>query len=313
MSELSAQLEGFLKRTPGTPDDPLSDFESGMVNGAVPASGLLSHIPLFSRLSPCDQADLHAMMKRERFEPNQTIFWLGDRGDSFYLLESGQALVTVPNSKGEHVTIASVGPGGFFGEISLLDGGVRTATVRAAEPTTTFSLSRNDLREFLLKNPSAGIDILAVMGQRLRANNEVLRQSTNPNEAFAQTRVTTWQRVSDIIATVAAHQWFTVFHVCWFGAWILLNIVGALMTNPPKMFAFDPFPFGLLTMVVSLEAIFLSIFVMVSQNRQSEKDRLRTDLDYQVNVKAETEIVGMSRRLEDIEAMLIELAAKRQP
>jgi CRP/FNR family cyclic AMP-dependent transcriptional regulator len=310
MSELSAQLEGFLKRKP---DESLSDFESGIVNGAVPASGLLSHIPLFSRLDPCDQADLHAMMKRERFEPNQTIFWLGDRGDSFYLLESGQALVTVPNSKGEHVTIASVGPGGFFGEISLLDGGVRTATVRAAEPTTTFSLSRSALREFLLKNPSAGIDILAVMGQRLRANNEVLRQSTNPNEAFAQTRVTLWQRISDVIATVAASQWFTVFHVCWFGAWILLNIIGAFMTNPPKMFAFDPFPFGLLTMVVSLEAIFLSIFVMVSQNRQSEKDRLRTDLDFQVNVKAETEIVGMSRRLEDIEAMLKEIAGKRQP
>jgi uncharacterized membrane protein len=313
MSELSAQLEGFLKRKPGTPEDPFSDFETGMVNGAVPASGLLSHIPLFSRLDPRDQADLHAMMKRERFEANQTIFWLGDRGDSFYLLESGQALVTVPNSKGEHVTIASVGPGGFFGEISLLDGGVRTATVRAAEPTTTFSLSRNALREFLLKNPSAGIDILAVMGQRLRANNEVLRQSTNPNEAFAQTRVTAWQRVSDIIATVAASQWFTVFHVGWFGAWIVLNIIGGFMSNPPKLFAFDPFPFGLLTMVVSLEAIFLSIFVMVSQNRQSEKDRLRTDLDFQVNVKAETEIVGMSRRLEDIEAMLIEIAGKRQP
>ncbi len=311
MSELSAQLEGFLKRKPGSPDDPLNDFESGMVDGAVPAAGLLAHIPLFSRLSPCDQADLHAMMKRERFEPNQTIFWLGDKGDSFYLIESGQALVTVPNTKGEHVTIASVGPGGFFGEISLLDGGVRTATVRAAEATTTFSLSREALREFLLKNPSAGIDILAVMGQRLRANNEVLRQSTNPNEAFAQTRVTPWQRVSDVIASVAASQWFTMFHVCWFGTWIMLNVIGAFMANPPKVFAFDPFPFGLLTMVVSLEAIFLSIFVMVSQNRQSEKDRLRTDLDYQVNVKAETEIVAIARRLENIEAMMLAAAPAR--
>ncbi|MFM9957833.1 MAG: DUF1003 domain-containing protein [Phycisphaerales bacterium] len=309
MSELSAQLEGFLKRPahPVNKDDPLSDFEAGIEHGAVPAAGLLSHIPLFSRLSPPDQAALHTMMKRERFEAHQTIFWLGDKGDSFYLVESGQAMVSVPNSKGEHVTIASIGPGGFFGEISLLDGGVRTATVRAAEHTTTYSLDRAALREFLLANPAAGIDILAVMGQRLRANNEVLRQSTNPNEAFAQTRVTTWQRVSDIIATVAASQWFTMFHLTWFGIWITLNVIGAFMETPPKVFAFDPFPFGLLTMVVSLEAIFLSIFVMVSQNRQAEKDRLRTDLDFQVNVKAETEIVGIARRLENVEAMLTDM------
>mgnify|MGYP000900574315 CR=1 FL=1 len=128
---------------------------------------------------------------------------------------------------------------------------------------------------------------------------------------FEQTRITLWQRVSDIIATVAAGQWFTVFHLVWFGTWILLNVIGAFMQNPPKVFAFDPFPFGLLTMVVSLEAIFLSIFVMVSQNRQSEKDRLRTDLDYQVNVKAETEIVGMSRRIEHIEEMLAETLKSR--
>ncbi len=314
-SELSAQLEGYLKRPPNpvTKDDPLSDFEAGIEHGAVPAAGLLAHIPLFARLSPRDQAALHAMMKRERFEANQTIFWLGDRGDSFYLVESGQALITVPNSKGEHVTIGSVGPGGFFGEISLLDGGVRTATVRAAEHTTTFALDRATLREFLLAHPAAAIDILAVMGQRLRANNEVLRQSTNPNEAFAQTRVTLWQRVSDVIATVAASQWFTLFHLTWFGAWITLNVIGAFMEHPPKLFAFDPFPFGLLTMVVSLEAIFLSIFVMVSQNRQAEKDRLRTDLDFQVNVKAETEIVGIARRLENVEAMLHDLANKPEP
>ena len=302
MSELSAQLEGFVKRTQ-------AGEEPGP--GATREGGPLSHIPLFSRLDPDEQTALHSMMKRERFEPNQTIFWLGDKGDTFFLVESGQAIVTVPNSKGEHVTIASIGPGGFFGEISLLDGGVRTATVRASEPTLTYALDRASLREFILKNPAAALDILAVMGQRQRSSNEVLRQFTNPNEVFEQTRITPWQRVSDIIATVAAGQWFTVFHVVWFGAWILLNIVGVFMDSPPKVFSFDPFPFGLLTMVVSLEAIFLSIFVMVSQNRQSEKDRLRTDLDYQVNVKAETEIVGMSRRIENIEDMLAEAIAKR--
>ncbi len=307
-SELSAQLEGFLRadRAISSTGDP---------------GGPLAHIPLFARLDAQEQADLFAMLKREAVPANQTVFWLGDRGDTFYLVDSGQMLVTVPNSKGEHVTIASLGPGGFFGEISLLDGGVRTATVRAGEASELLVLSRKDFHAFLLRHPHAAVDILAVMGQRQRASNEALRQMANPNELFEQSRVTPWQRVSDVIATVAASQWFTIFHLAWFGLWILLNTVGPLLKfhriNPPAdaevpWWIFDPFPFGLLTMVVSLEAIFLSIFVMVSQNRQSEKDRLRTDLDFQVNVKAETEIVGISRRLEQVESMLTEALARRE-
>lgn len=298
MSELSAQLEGFLS---GKPDEIV----------CVEHEGPLSHIPLFARLETEEQAELRSMMVPENVEPNQTVFWLGDKGDTFYLVERGQIVVTVPNRKGEHITIASLGPGGFFGEISLLDGGVRTATVRASEHSQLLALNRLSFQKFLLKHPSAALDVLAVMGQRQRTTNEVLRRSANPNDVFAQTRVTSWQRVSDLIATVAASQWFTIFHVAWFGCWILLNVIGAFMHSPPKLFSFDPFPFGLLTMVVSLEAIFLSIFVMVSQNRQSEKDRLRTDLDFQVNVKAETEIVGIARRLENVEQMLGDAIARR--
>lgn len=297
MSELSAQLEGFLK---GTPDEIV----------CVEHEGPLSHIPLFARLETGEQAELRALMTPEHVQPHQTVFWLGDKGDTFYLVESGGVVVTVPNSKGEHVTIASLGPGGFFGEISLLDGGVRTATVRATEPSVLLALNRLTFQRFLLQHPSAALDVLAVMGQRQRTTNEVLRRTANPNEVFEQSRVTLWQRVSDVIATVAASQWFTLFHLAWFGTWILLNVIGAFMEHPPKVFAFDPFPFGLLTMVVSLEAIFLSIFVMVSQNRQSEKDRMRTDLDFQVNVKAETEIVAIARKLEVIEAMLEDIRSE---
>ncbi|HWB19032.1 MAG TPA: DUF1003 domain-containing protein, partial [Phycisphaerales bacterium] len=202
-----------------------------------------------------------------------------------------------------HVTIDCLGPGKFFGEISLLDGGARTASIRALEPTQLYVLSRTEFHTFLRTHPESAIHILSVMGERQRTSTESLRGIKNPNIAFAHSRTTLWQRVSDIIATVAASQWFTLFHLVWFGIWISLNLLVPLHILPQSL-GFDPFPFGLLTMVVSLEAIFLSIFVMVSQNRQSERDRLQIDLDYQVNVKAQTEIINLARKIESLEAKL---------
>jgi uncharacterized membrane protein len=268
-----------------------------------PPAGPLAHIPLFERLDAPEQQALFAAMRIEQVAANQTIFWLGDPGDSFYLVSRGRVAVTIPNERGEHVTLDTLGHGGFFGEISLLDGGPRTATVRALEPSELYVLTRDAFHRFVRQRPDVAIDLLTVMGARQRMSVEALRGLPNPNVAFEGTRVGAWQRVSDIIAMVAASHWFTILHLTWFGSWILIN-VGAGARLLPIVWAFDPFPFGLLTMVVSLEAIFLSIFVLVSQNRQAEKDRVRIDLDYQVNVKAQTEIMSIGRRLEQIEARL---------
>ncbi|MBL8764292.1 MAG: DUF1003 domain-containing protein [Phycisphaerae bacterium] len=274
------------------------------------AGGPLGHIPLFCKLDETESRALSASLERREVAPGDAVCWFGESGGSMFVIDAGRVDVSVPNERGEHVLLNHLGPGGFFGEISLLDGGARTATVRAAEATTLLVLSREAFRRFVHDHPDAALDILTVMGARQRAANEAIRGLANPNSAFERTRTTVWQRASDMIATVAASQWFTVFHLSWFGAWIGLNTLGSVLygpfgeANPQPRWVFDPFPFGLLTMVVSLEAIFLSIFVMVSQNRQSEKDRLRIDLDYQVNVKAQTEIMAISRRLERIEASL---------
>jgi CRP/FNR family cyclic AMP-dependent transcriptional regulator len=267
----------------------------------------LAHIPLFSQLVAAEQQALFASMKVLRVDANQTIFWRGDRGDSLYLINQGQVIVTVPSDEGEHVALDQLGPGGFFGEIGLLDGGPRTATVRATTPTELYVLSRADFHSFLRQRPEAAIEILTVMGQRQRSSTDALRGLKNPNLAFEQSRVTTWQRASDIITRTAGSQWFVMFHLAWFFLWVGANLL-ADHHIIPHSWGWDPFPFGLLTMVVSLEAIFLSIFVMVSQNRQAEKDRLRTDLDYQVNVKAQTEILEMARKIDSIEAHLLSIA-----
>lgn len=283
--------------------DPLAITGAGGGGDPAPAPGPLAHVPLFSKLDTQEQQGLFALMQRVEIQANDPIFWRGDRADSLYIVHQGRVAVSVPSDSGDHVSVASIGPGELFGEISLLDGGPRTATCRAIEQSVFYTLQRSDFQRFIRTHPDAALDILAVMGQRQRASTEALRFIKNPNVAFHATRITMWQRFSDIVARVAASQWFTLFHVMWFGLWIIINLAASIDILP-KSFAFDPFPFGLLTMVVSLEAIFLSIFVMVSQNRQAEKDRLRIDLDYQVNVKAQNEIQTMARRLEEIESLL---------
>jgi uncharacterized membrane protein len=259
----------------------------------------LAHIPLFARLEVHQQQALLAVMTRQAVPAGEMVFWVGDAGDSLYVVESGQVTITAPDERGDHITLDTLGPGGVFGEISLLDGGPRTASVRAASDVSLLALRRAAFHAFLRQRADVAIDILQIMGARQRASTAAIRGLRNPNAVIAAT-TTIWQRVSDRIATVAASQVFTLVHVAWFGTWILMNVVAAGWL--PATFGFDPYPFGLLTLIVSLEAIFLSIFVLVSQNRQSERDRIRTDLDYQVNVKAHLEIMGIVDRLDRIEA-----------
>src|SRR5688500_16091681 len=261
---------------------------------------LLGNIPLFAKLKDEELAELAKLLKPERAEDHQPIFWIGEQGSDFYMIQVGRVSVNYPDDNGREVTIAVLGPGDFFGEISLLDGGPRTATIRAQSDVMLVSLSRHAFLEFLKRHPSAAIHILTVLGHRHREMLEKLRGVKNVNEVIEE-RSTAWQKIADTIADVSASQMFVVFHLFWFGGWMLLN---AVMGRK----AFDPFPFGLLTMVVSLEAIFLSIFVLVSQNRSGEKDRIRADLDYQVNLRAHLAIMQLHQKMDRVQA---ELAAIR--
>lgn len=259
----------------------------------------LSHIPLFTRLAGPEQEALLAVMTRQKVATGDTVFWVGDEGDTLFVIESGRVSITAPDERGDHIALDTLGPGGFFGEISLLDGGQRTATVRAQTDVSLLALRRDAFQAFLRQRPDVAIDILQIMGGRQRVSTAALRGLKNPNAVIAE-KTTIWQRVSDVIATVAASQAFSLVHVFWFGSWIFVNVLAAAGLLPGAL-RFDPYPFGLLTLIVSLEAIFLSIFVLVSQNRQSERDRIRTDLDYQVNVKAHLEIMNIVERLKRIE------------
>jgi uncharacterized membrane protein len=248
-------------------------------------------------------------MTRRTIACNAIIFWMGDVGTELFVVDTGQVAITVPDERGDHITLQTLGPGGVFGEISLLDGGPRTATARAVSDSALLMLPREAFHGFLREHPDAAIDLLQIMGARQRTSTATIRGLKNANAVIAES-MTIWQRVSDVIAAIAASQAFTVTHIGWFGTWITMNVLAAAGFLPARL-GFDPYPFGLLTLIVSLEAIFLSIFVLVSQNRQAERDRIRTDVDHQVNVKAHLEIMGIGQRLERIERGVNEWSQRR--
>ena len=271
----------------------------------------LSQLPIFASLDAAAQEGLTAVMSRRQVAAQQMIFWIGDAAGPLFVVEQGQVAITAPDGRGDHVLLEALGPGGVFGEISFLDGGPRSATARAVTDVTLLELPREAFHAFLRQRPDVSIAILQIMGARQRASTATIRGLKNPNAVIAET-TTVWQRVSDVIAAVAASQAFTLTHITWFGTWISMNVLAGLGWLPAAL-GFDPYPFGLLTLIVSLEAIFLSIFVLVSQNRQSERDRIRTDLDYQVNVKAHLEIIGIVERLERIERAVSPSTVARTP
>jgi len=240
---------------------------------------LLSNIPLFAKLSPAELGELSGLLKEQRVAAQQPVVWVGDEGSDFYIVQVGRVGVCSPDQMGNEVRLAALGPGDFFGEISLLDGGPRTATVRAEGDAILLSLSRHDFLEFVRRNPSTAIHILTVLGQRQREMLEKMRGLKNVNEV-AEQRMSLWYRAADKIAAVAASGTFLGLHVVWFVVWIVPNVMKGDA-------GFDPFPFGLLTMIVSLEAIFLATFVMISQNRQAARSDLRSDLDFENNIRGE--------------------------
>jgi CRP/FNR family cyclic AMP-dependent transcriptional regulator len=256
-------------------------------------ANLLEGIPLFAGLSGDEKGDLARRITLQTLPAREALFWIGDAGDEFFVVRSGQVLITYPDGDGKEVTLAVLGPGDFLGEISLLDGGPRTATVRAAETDATLlCLGREAFFSFINDYPSAAIHVIKVLGKRQRETVDKLRGIKNLNEVMAE-RLTTWQRAANTIAAMAAGRSFLLVHAVAVVAWIVLNI--ALGSRGP-----DPFPFPFLCFWTSCEAIFLSLFILISQEAQSRKDRLRTELEYQVALKTQVELMQLHRKMDEL-------------
>ncbi len=263
-------------------------------------------MPLFKLLDETERADLERALERRTFTGGEKVFSIGEPGDSLYIVGTGSVELSIKDNTGSKIVLALCNGGEIFGELSLFDGGARTASAVCLEETELFVLDRDDLLAFLRHHPDAALDLLTTMGQRIRSTDEILRRRAARNiNLEIELSSTTIEKIADAIAGFSGSIPFLVMNVLWFAGWIGWNSI-------PGVYHFDPYPFGFLTMVVSLEAIFLSIFVLVSQNRQTAKDRLRADAEYEVNLKAELEISHMHEKVDFLTEELLARIPRRE-
>ena len=259
-------------------------------------AALLAGVPFFQYLDADEREVLARQLDEVRIPAGQLVFQANDPGGTLFVIREGSVEVFIKDETGERYVLETPGPGEVFGEISFLDGGSRTASVVVVEDLDALAVDRDDLSHLFRAHPEAGLDIIAAMGKRLRRSVELLRNTASRNvNTEVEDRRTTVERAADWIAAFSGSITFLMLHIVFFAAWVLLNTNWLPGWRPPM---FDPFPFGLLTMVVSLEAIILSVFVLLSQNRQVAKDRIRGDIEYEVNLKAELEIAQLHEKMD---------------
>jgi uncharacterized membrane protein len=231
----------------------------------------------------------------------ETLFQAGQPGESLFIVRSGEIELYIKDTAGQKIVLTIASAGDMFGELSLLDSGPRTATAIALLDTELLVLDRDDLLLLFQRKPDAALHMLAAMSRMTRKADELLRTrvSRNVNEEVVL-HTTPLQRIADWIAWFSGSMPFLLLNFIWFITWIALNTLILPVDPATGERGFDPFPFGLLTMIVSLEAIFLSCFVLISQNRQTEKDRVRSDIEYEVNIKAELEVAHLHEKTDRI-------------
>lgn len=259
-----------------------------------PEADLLKEVPLFQLLDDNERTELAAQLDVVNFPSGQTIFQYGEPGDAMFVISSGEVEVFFKNDTGERIVLEVATRGDFFGELSMLDNGTRSASVLATQDTQALRLDRADLEKFLRLRPQAAMDLLAAVTRRHRVTVERLRHTATRNVNIeTEDKRTVVQKTADWIAEFAGSIPFLLIHVVLFAFWLTVNWI-----HVPGIPQFDPYPFGFLTLAVSLEAIFLSVFVLLSQNRQAAKDRVSADIEYDVNLKAELEIAHLHEKLD---------------
>jgi uncharacterized membrane protein len=266
---------------------------------------LLAEVPLFQLLDDDERATLAGLLDVRSFSKGETIFTYGDAGDALFIVRRGSVQVFVEDCAGETIILSENLTGDVFGEISLLDGGPRTATAVATDETEALVMNRGDLLDLITKHPHAAMDLLSVMGRRLRSTDELLRTHVSRNlNVEEEERLTFGQRIADHVAAFGGSWSFIIaFGVVMLG-WIALNVYlalrGAQHGLSPEKATFDPYPFILLNLVLSMLAAIQAPVIMMSQNRQVAKDRLKGDLDYEVNLKAELEVAQLHRKVDRV-------------
>ena len=256
---------------------------------------LIGEVPIFELMDEEEREALAQMMDCRTFKPDETIFQYGDPGGQIFILLSGRVEVFMESDDGEKIILAENERGDVIGEVSFLDGGRRSATAVSRADTQTLTMHRERLLEFIDQHPHAAMDLLTVLGRRLRHTDDLLRTRVSRNvNVEEEERMTLGARVADRVATFGGSWTFIFTFAAVLLVWVILN-TAALFSHH-----FDPYPFILLNLFLSMIAALQAPVIMMSQNRQAAKDRLQADADYEVNLKAELEVAQLHRKIDNI-------------
>jgi len=252
---------------------------------------LLKNVPLFALLDDEELAVLGGQVESKTFAARQRIYKIGDPGGSAYIVVSGAVQVTTVDEDQQEVVIDEPGPGEFFGFASMMDQKPHHTTAVATASTTCIEIDRHDISVLLERKPMAGLDLLAVLGRQFHAAQRLvqIRTMRNPNEVIAE-KATLGERVADSVAQFGG-SW--TFITCFFVCMVIYVWINVMLGRS----SWDPYPFILLNLVLSMLAAIQAPVIMMSQNRQDAKDRVRSELDFDVNRRAEAEIQGLARKL----------------
>ena len=255
---------------------------------------ILKEVSLFALLDDDETAVLAAQVELKRFAPRQRIYKIGDAGGRGYVMVSGAVQVTTVDDDHQDVTVDEPASGEFFGFASMLDGTPHQTSATALDETVCIEVEPNDIQVLLHRKPHAGMDMLSVLGRQFHASQALvrLRATRNPNEIIER-EATFGDRLADGVAAFGGSWTFII-------TFAVVLVVYTAMNVLLRRAAWDPYPFILLNLFLSMLAAIQAPVIMMSQNRQDTKDRLRGELDFEVNRRAESEVQALSRKLNTI-------------
>jgi CRP/FNR family transcriptional regulator, cyclic AMP receptor protein len=263
-------------------------------------------VPLFASLDDHAAGELRALLRTRDADAETTLFRAGDDGDAMYLIESGRVRIAVTDEDQRQIVLAELARGDFFGEMAIIDGKQRSADATVIEPAKLAVLSRDSFLRFIRNNPIVALEMLSATFSRLRHTDKMLQQrvSRNVNEEQDK-RMTIADRAADAIAEFGGSWRFIITAIGIIIAWIIFN--SYILVK-----GFDAAPYQMLNLVMGIIAGLQAPIIMMSQNRQGSKDRLRADLDYQVNLKNELALSEVLRRLDVLESERLPLLFAQQ-
>src|SRR5947208_6469290 len=268
----------------------------------------LRQVPLFESLDDEAADELCHLLESLDCKAGAFLFRAGDEGNAMYLIERGKVRICVHTVDGREVTLTELDRGDFFGEMALLlDGQRRSADARVAEDARLAVLSRDHFLSFMRSNPNVALEMLTALANRLRRTDELLRHTATRNVNVEEAaRLTLADRSADVIAEFGGSWKFIIAAVLFFNLWVLIN------TWLLAKGGFDPYPYLLLSTAINMLAVLQAPIILMSQNRQSHKDRLRSEIDYQINLKNELALNEIIQRLKTLEREYLRLASEKQ-